>query len=131
MGSSSGVRGHRSPAGVHLTPLHTQQNVVNPERNTTEAVIPGEPPVADAVPSVSTDQVAAFVELARAGSLRAAADALHLTEQGVRNRLVALEGRLGVTLYHKQRGPRTRSPLTAQGEVFLPQAVAFLDRARQ
>jgi DNA-binding transcriptional LysR family regulator len=87
--------------------------------------------VADAVPSLSTDQVAAFVELARAGSLRAAADALHLTEQGVRNRLVALEGRLGVSLYHKQRGPRRRSPLTAQGDVFLPQAVAFLDRARQ
>src|SRR5438067_7083573 len=87
--------------------------------------------MADVIPSLSTDQVAALVELARAGSLRAAADALHLTEQGVRNRLVALEARLGVTLYHKQRGPRRRSPLTAQGEVFLPQALAFLDRARQ
>jgi DNA-binding transcriptional LysR family regulator len=87
--------------------------------------------VPDPVPSLSTDQVAAFAEVARAGSLRAAADALHLTEQGVRNRLVALEARLGVSLYHKQRGPRRRSPLTAQGEVFLPQALAFLDRARQ
>ena len=45
------------------------------------------------LPSVSTDQVAAFVELARHGSLRAAAETLHLTEQGVRNRLVALEQR--------------------------------------
>ncbi len=85
----------------------------------------------DAVPSLSTDQVAAFVELARSGSLRAAAGALHLTEQGVRNRLVALEHRLGVTLYHKQRGPRRRSPLTRQGELFLPHAAAFLKRAQE
>ena len=86
----------------------------------------------DSTPSLSTDQVAAFVELARAGSLRRAAEALHLTEQGVRNRLVALEARLGkVELYHKQRGPRRRSPLTRQGELFLPHAVALLDMARQ
>jgi DNA-binding transcriptional LysR family regulator len=83
------------------------------------------------LPSLSTDQVAAFAEVARQGSLRAAAGALHLTEQGVRNRLLALEGRLGVALYHKQRGPRRRSPLTRQGEQFLPHALAFLDRARQ
>jgi DNA-binding transcriptional LysR family regulator len=88
--------------------------------------------VAEPIPSLSTDQVAAFVELSRAGSLRAAAAALHLTEQGVRNRLVALEARLGgVDLYHKQRGPRRRSPLTRHGERFLPHALAFLDRARQ
>jgi DNA-binding transcriptional LysR family regulator len=86
--------------------------------------------MAQATPSVSTDQVAAFVELARAGSLRGAAAALHLTEQGVRNRLVSLEGRLGVMLYHKQRGPRRRSPLTRQGEIFLPHAATFLERAR-
>jgi DNA-binding transcriptional LysR family regulator len=82
-------------------------------------------------PSLSTDQMAAFVELARAGSLRAAADSLHLTEQGVRNRLVSLEGRLGVSLYHKQRGPRRRSPLTPEGARFLPHATAFLERARE
>lgn len=84
-----------------------------------------------AVPSLSTDQVAAFVELARAGSLHSAAEGLHLTEQGVRNRLLALESRLKVELYHKQRGPRRRSPLTRQGELFLPHALAFLDRARR
>lgn len=87
--------------------------------------------MSEKLPSLSTDQVAAFVELARAGSLRTAADALHLTEQGVRNRLVALESRLGAELYHKQRGPRRRSPLTRQGEQFLPHALAFLDRARR
>jgi DNA-binding transcriptional LysR family regulator len=81
--------------------------------------------------SLSTDQVAAFVELARNGSLREAASVLHITEQGVRNRLVALEKRLRVELYRKQRGPRRVHPLTEQGQQFLPHALAFLDRARQ
>ncbi len=85
----------------------------------------------DTLPSLSTDQVAAFVELARAGSLRAAAEAIHLTEQGVRNRLIALETRLKVELYHKHRGPRRRSPLTRHGDLFLPHALAFLERARR
>jgi DNA-binding transcriptional LysR family regulator len=81
--------------------------------------------------SLSTYQVAAFVELARQGSLRAAAGALFLTEQGVRNRLLALEERLHVSLYHKQRGPRRTGPLTEQGRRFLPHAIAFLERAAQ
>ncbi len=87
--------------------------------------------MADAIPSVSTDQVVALVELARAGSLRAAAAGLHITEQGLRNRLIALEGQLKLPLYHKQRGPRRRGPLTPQGEQFLPLAKAFLDSARR
>jgi DNA-binding transcriptional LysR family regulator len=81
--------------------------------------------------SLSTDQVAAFVELARRGSLRAAADGLMITEQGVRNRLLVLERRLGVELYRKARGVRRRSPLTPHGQRFLPHAVAFLERARE
>jgi DNA-binding transcriptional LysR family regulator len=87
--------------------------------------------VSEPFPSVSPDQIAALVELARAGSLRAAADELNITEQGVRNRLVALESQLRVTLYHKQRGPRRRSPLTPQGEQILPHAISFLDHARR
>ncbi len=81
--------------------------------------------------TLSTDQVAAFVELARQGSLRAAADRLLITEQGVRNRLLALEARLRVQLYRKSRGPRRTSPLTEQGQRFLPHAVAFLERSRE
>ena len=81
--------------------------------------------------SVSTDQVAAFVELSRQGSLRAAAGVLHITEQGVRNRLLALEERLGVQLYRKRRGVRRAQPLTEQGKQFLPHALAFLERASQ
>ena len=56
------------------------------------------------VPSLSTDQVAGLVELARCGSLRQAATGLHITEQGIRNRLIALVQRIGVELYRK-RGP--------------------------
>lgn len=81
--------------------------------------------------SLSTDQIAAFVELARVGSLRAAADILHITEQGVRSRLLVLESRLGTELYRKSRGMRRLTPLTPAGQQFLPQAVAFLDRARE
>jgi DNA-binding transcriptional LysR family regulator len=81
--------------------------------------------------SLSTDQVAAFVELSRQGDLRGAARVLHITEQGVRNRLLALEERLGVELYRKARGPRRAPPLTEKGRLFLPHALAFLDRARQ
>jgi DNA-binding transcriptional LysR family regulator len=73
--------------------------------------------------------MAAFVELARQGSLRAAAEVLHLSEQGVRNRLIALESRLGVELYRKRRGIRRTAPLTEDGRRLLPHAVAFLERA--
>ncbi|WP_020471323.1 LysR family transcriptional regulator [Zavarzinella formosa] len=87
--------------------------------------------MSQSVPAVSTEQVSAFVELARHGSLREAARESHVTEQGLRNRLLVLERQLGVELYHKSRGRRLRSPLTPQGEAFLPHARAFLDRARQ
>jgi DNA-binding transcriptional LysR family regulator len=84
-----------------------------------------------ASPSLSTDQIAAFVELARLGSLRAAAEKLFISEQGVRSRLLALEKRLGVELYVKSRGMRSRTPLTTQGRQFLPHGEAFLERSRE
>src|SRR5258705_1175902 len=84
-----------------------------------------------ALPHVSTDQIAAFVELSRRGQIRAAAETLGITEQGVRNRLVALEAQLGVELYRKVRGPRRAAVLTPQGQRFLPHALAFLDRAHE
>jgi DNA-binding transcriptional LysR family regulator len=82
-------------------------------------------------PSLSTDQMMALVELARHGSLRSAAEALFLSEQGLRNRLIALEARLGVELYHKRRGVRRHPPLTEEGRRLLPHAVAFLQRAAE
>jgi DNA-binding transcriptional LysR family regulator len=81
------------------------------------------------VPSLSTDQVAAFVELARQGSLRGAAEVLLISEQGLRNRLMALEERLKVELYRKARGLKRGDPLTREGRRFLPKAVAFLEQA--
>jgi len=79
--------------------------------------------------SISTDQVAAFVELARSGSLRLAAETLHISEQGLRSRLLAIEKRIGAELYHKARGIRRGSPLTSAGRRLLPHAQAFLQRA--
>jgi DNA-binding transcriptional LysR family regulator len=83
------------------------------------------------LPHLSTDQIDAFVELSRVGQIRGAAEALGITEQGVRNRLVALEAQLGVELYRKSRGPRRMAPLTEQGRRFLPHALAFLERAHE
>ncbi len=80
--------------------------------------------------SLSTDIVSAFVELARQGSLRKAAEGLFITEQGVRQRLIALEASVGVELYRKSRGRRQTTPLTSHGQQFLPQAIAFLNQAR-
>jgi len=85
----------------------------------------------DHLPSLSTDQVAAFVELARQGSLRRAADVLLISEQGLRSRLVSLEERLKVELYRKGRGAKRGTPLTSQGRRFLPHATAFLERTRE
>lgn len=81
------------------------------------------------LPSLSTDQVMAFVELARQGSLRRASEVLLITEQGVRNRLLTLEQRLKVELYRKRQGPRATTPLTQAGRRFLPHAIDFLKRA--
>jgi DNA-binding transcriptional LysR family regulator len=83
------------------------------------------------VPSLSTDQVAALVELAHQGSLRAAAETLFISEQGLRSRLLALERRLGAELYIKSRGLKRGTPLTPQGRQFLRQAEDFLERAGQ
>jgi DNA-binding transcriptional LysR family regulator len=83
------------------------------------------------VPSISTDQLAAFTQLARVGSLRRAAEQLHISEQGLRNRLLAMEQRLGVELYHKRRGLRQGTPLTERGRSFLPHAVALLERTAE
>lgn len=87
--------------------------------------------MAAAFPSISTDQLAALVELARAGSIREAAEELLITEQGLRNRLLALEQRLGVALYHKRRGIRRGEVLTPEGKRLLPHARSLLDRARE
>ena len=87
--------------------------------------------MANDIPALSTDQIGAFVELSRQGQIRAAAAVLGITEQGLRNRLLTLEQRLGVELYRKSRGPRRSSVLTDQGRRFLPHAIGFLERAQE
>ena len=87
--------------------------------------------MSNGIPALSTDQIGAFVELSRQGQIRAAAAVLGITEQGLRNRLLTLEQRLGVELYRKSRGPRRLSVLTDQGRRFLPHAVSFLERAQE
>jgi DNA-binding transcriptional LysR family regulator len=79
--------------------------------------------------SISVEQVSAFVELARAGSLKSASQALHLSEEGLRNRLIAIEGRLGVRLYEKERGRRGKVRITQDGRLFLSKANQFLEEA--
>ena len=85
----------------------------------------------DAIPYLTTDQVRAFVELSRHGQIRAAARGLNITEQGLRNRLLALEAQLGVELYRKSRGPRHSAVLTEHGQRFVPQALGFLEQAHE
>jgi DNA-binding transcriptional LysR family regulator len=79
--------------------------------------------------SISTDQLATLVEVARQGTLRGASSALFISEQGVRNRLIALERELGVELYRKARGIRTGEILTNAGRALLPEAIRLLDAA--
>jgi len=78
--------------------------------------------------SLSTDQLAALIEVARQGSLRSASAALLITEQGVRNRLIALEQELGVELYRKSRGVRRGDILTATGRALLPEAMRLAEQ---
>ena len=79
--------------------------------------------------SLSTDQLATLLEVARLGSLRAAADALFISEQGVRNRLIALEAELGAELYRKARGIRRGEILTPAGRLLLPEVQRLLEQA--
>ena len=83
------------------------------------------------VPPLSTEQIAAFVELARLGSLHLAAESLHLSAEGLRGRILALEDLLGTSLYEKARGRRGDVNLTASGRRFLQKAVRFLDQAHE
>ena len=79
---------------------------------------------------ISIEQVGAFVELARCGSLRAASAKLCLSEEGLRSRILVLEERLGASLYEKERGRRGEVRLTRAGCAFLDKATRFMQEAR-
>ena len=82
------------------------------------------------IPSISIEQVGAFVQLAESGSLSAAARVLNLSTEGMRNRLVALEERVGVQLYEKEMRRRGLVTLTPAGQMFLQKAAQFLEEAQ-
>jgi len=65
------------------------------------------------------------------GSIRMAAKALCLSEEGLRSRLLALEERLGVSLYEKERGRRLEVRLTPAGQAFLDKAVRLIQEAQE
>jgi DNA-binding transcriptional LysR family regulator len=72
--------------------------------------------------------VALFRSIVSAGSLSAAARQIGTTPMLVSRRLAALEGELGVRLFHRT----TRSlALTPEGEAFLPHAAALIEARDQ
>lgn len=66
----------------------------------------------------------AFVQIARANSISAAADRMNLAKSAVSRRLSELEGRLGVQLFNRTTRQMT---LTDAGVMFLRRATALLD----
>lgn len=69
-----------------------------------------------------------FVEVVRAGGVRAAARILNVTQPALTARLKRLEDEAGFALFRRQgRG----LVLTEQGQLFLPRAVAAVDAARE
>lgn len=75
---------------------------------------------------MTLDQLRVFVTVARLGHVTRAAAALHLTQSAVSAAVAALESRHGVQLFHRLgRGIQ----LTAEGDIFLGEAVAILQRA--
>lgn len=69
-------------------------------------------------------QVQAFVQIARAGSISAAAVRMHLAKSVVSRRLSELEERLGAQLFNRTT---RRLTLTDAGAAFLRRATALLD----
>jgi DNA-binding transcriptional LysR family regulator len=74
-----------------------------------------------------TDQIEAVVAVIEQGTTTAAADALHITPRGLRQRIKALEAELGVTLV--VRDGRTRT-LTREGRQYWDHLIAIRDLAR-
>lgn len=83
------------------------------------------------IPIISTDQVQAFVVYAQFGTLREASRQLHLSIEGLRARLLALQERIGEPLYVSTRGRSGALTLTPAGERVLRMAPMFLDAAAQ
>ncbi|MBV6273130.1 LysR family transcriptional regulator [Alcaligenaceae bacterium CGII-47] len=76
---------------------------------------------------LSTRQIEVFVTIAACGSVRGAAEQIHLTQPAVSMALAELERQLGAPLFDRERG---RIALNARGRELLPQAQEIIERMR-
>src|SRR5579871_1856438 len=75
--------------------------------------------------NISPRQLEVFVQIARLGSVRAAAEALHLTQPAASMALAEMERQLGAPVFARERG---RLRLNARGRELLPLAQELLER---
>ncbi|WP_266171477.1 LysR family transcriptional regulator [Dyella subtropica] len=75
--------------------------------------------------NISPRQLDVFVQVARLGSVRAAADALHLTQPAASMALAEMERQLDAPVFARERG---RLRLNARGRELLPLAQELLER---
>lgn len=75
--------------------------------------------------NITPRQLEVFVQTALLGSLRAAADRVHLTQPAASMALAELERQLGSSLFDRERG---RLHLNARGRELLPRARELLER---
>lgn len=74
---------------------------------------------------ISLRQLDVFVSIAATGSVRAAAERLHVTQPAVSMALAELERQLDTTLFNRERG---RLHLSSRGKELLPQAQEIIER---
>lgn len=74
---------------------------------------------------ISLRQLEVFVSIAATGTVRAAAERLHVTQPAISMALAELERQLSTTLFNRERG---RLYLSLQGKELLPQAQQILER---
>ena len=74
---------------------------------------------------ISPRQLQVFVQVVAGGSLRAAADALHMTQPAASMALAEMEKQLGAPLFDRERG---RLRLNPHGRELLPLAQELLER---
>jgi len=76
---------------------------------------------------ISLRQIEVFASIAATGSVRGAAEQLHLTQPAISMALAELERQLGAPVFDRERG---RLRLNARGREQLPQAREILERLR-
>lgn len=74
---------------------------------------------------ISLRQLDVFVSIASTGTVRGAADRLHVTQPAVSMALAELERQLGTTLFNRERGRLLLSP---RGKELLPAALEIVER---